>query len=415
MILSALFNKVKALCHHSARCHPNRWHRASDLFRWYRASALFVIICVTAAGCGRAATEEVDTETVVPVTTEAAATGSIRAVIHATGDVNPAAGAELVVVAPEPARILEITKAEGDPVRRGDVLVRFEIPNLGAEALSKGAESTSAEERLRLARDNQVRLQDLFTRGVAARKEVEDATKEVSDAQAALSQALAGRNSAQQLAARTTVVASFNGIVAKRMHNPGDLVEAASSDPVLRVIDPTRLQVDASVPIPDLARIVIGASARVILGEDQTPLPMKVASRPAAVEPGTASAPVRLSFLTASNLAVGTPVQVEIDAEEHTNVVLVPAEAIVREGDETAVFVATGGKAQRRAVVLGITDREHAEIKSGVKAGDQVIANGQAGLPDGATITTEKPGDKKAGDEKLAGEKPAAKTPAPGK
>jgi cobalt-zinc-cadmium efflux system membrane fusion protein len=311
----------------------------------------------------------------------------------------------MVIVAPEPARILEITKAEGDPVRRGDVLVRFEIPNLGAEALSKGAEATSAEERLRLARDNQARLQDLFTRGVAARKEVDDATKEVSDAQAALSQATAGRNSAQQLAARTTVVATFNGIVAKRMHNPGDLVEAASTDPVLRVIDPARLQVDASVPIADLARIKVGASARVMVADDQPPIPMKVASRPAAVEPGTASAPVRLTFLSTSSLAVGTPVQTEIDAEEHTGAVLVPVDALVHEGDETAVFVAVAKKAQRRPVVVGITDKDHAEITSGIKVGEEVITHGQAGLPDGAAVTIEKPGDKKPADEE----------PAPGK
>jgi cobalt-zinc-cadmium efflux system membrane fusion protein len=361
---------------------------------------VLLAFCVAAAGCGKAATEEVETETVVPVTTEAAAPGSIRGVIHATGDVNPAAGAEMVIVAPEPARILEITKAEGDPVRRGDVLVRFEIPNLGAEALSKGAEATGAEERLRLARDNQTRLQDLFTRGVAARKEVEDATKEVSDVQAALSQAVAGRNSAQQLAARTTVVATFNGIVAKRMHNPGDLVEAASSDPVLRVIDPTRLQVDASVPIADLARIKVGATARVMVADDQPPIPMKVASRPAAVEPGTASAPVRLTFLSTSNLAVGTPVQTEIDAEQHDGVVLVPLDALVHEGEETAVFVAVAKKAQRRPVVVGLTDKDHAEITSGLKVGDLVITHGQAGLPDGATVTTEKPGDKKDADEK---------------
>jgi cobalt-zinc-cadmium efflux system membrane fusion protein len=351
-----------------------------------------LIFCIAAAGCGRPATEEVETETVVPVTTEAASTGSIRAVIHATGDVNPAAGAEMVVVAPEPARILEITKAEGDPVRRGDVLVRFEIPSLDAEVLSRGAEATGADARLRLARENLTRLQDLFTRGVAARKEVEDASKEVSDAEAALSQAQAGRSSAQQLAARTTVVATFNGVIAKRMHNPGDLVESASSDPVLRVIDPTRLQVDASVPIADLARIKVGASARVVMAEDQPPIAMKVASRPAAVEPGTASAPVRLSFLSPSNLAAGSPVQTEIDAEEHADVILVPAEALVHEGDETAVFVAVGKKAQRRAVVVGITDKDHVEIKSGIKVGEQVITHGQAGLPDGATITTEKPG-----------------------
>ena len=35
--------------------------------------------------------------------------------------------------------------------------------------------------------------------------------------------------------------------------------------------------------------------------------------------------------------------------------------------------------------------REHAEIREGVKAGEQVIVHGQAGLPDGASITTEKP------------------------
>jgi len=125
---------------------------------------------IALAGCGHAATEEVQTETVVPVTTAVAQLGTISAVIHATGDVNPAAGAEMIVVAPEPARIAEITKAEGDRVRRGEVLVRFEIPTLNAEATSRTAETTAATARLRVANENLTRMQDLFKRGVAARK-----------------------------------------------------------------------------------------------------------------------------------------------------------------------------------------------------------------------------------------------------
>ena len=371
-----------------------------------RFVALLVAMSVGALGCGRKSTEEVETETVVPVTTAAAQTGTIRAVIHATGDVNPGPGAELIVTAPQPARIAEITKAEGDRVRRGDVLVRFEIPDLNAAVVSKGAEVTAAEARVRVSRDNLARLQDLLARGVAARKEVEDADKELADAQSVLSQAQAGRGSAQQLASRSTVVATFNGVIAKRNHNPGDLVDAATTDFVLRVIDPARLQVDASVPIPDLSRINVGSTARVVVGEEQEPVPMKVASRPAAVEPGTAAAPVRLSFVSTPALAVGTPVQVEIDAEEHTNVVLVPAQSIVREADETAVFVAAGNKAQRRPVVLGIINKDHAEIKSGLKAGEQVIVTGQAGLPDSASITTEKPSEK---EEKPKIEEPNTK------
>jgi membrane fusion protein, multidrug efflux system len=372
-----------------------------------------VLCAIAACGCGKPATEEVETETVVPVTTAPAELGTIRAVIHATGDVNPAPNAELLVVAPEPARIAEITKAEGDRVRRGEVLVRFEIPTLNADAISKGAEVTAATARLENANANQVRMKDLFDRGVASRKEVEDADREVANAQAALAQAEAGHNSSQALANRQTVRATFNGVIAKRSHNPGDVVEAAASDPVLRVIDPARLQVDASVPIADLSRIVMGATGRLIVSNELPPLPLKVVSRPAVVEAGTAAAPVRLNFVTSHSLAVGTPVRVEIDAEEHANVVLVPVEAIVREGEETAVFVAAGDKASRRPVVVGIVDGAHAEIREGVKAGEQIIVHGQAGLPDGAAITIEKPeadGDKPEG-RKPEGEKPEAGKP----
>ena len=368
-------------------------------------SAAMLLACTIASGCGHAATEEVATETVVPVTTAPAQLGSIRAVIHATGDVNPGPGADLIVVAPEPARISQIAKAEGDAVRRGDVLVRFEIPTLGAEAISKGADAAAAETRLQVAGQNQGRLRDLFERGVAARKEVEDADREVADAQAALAQAQAARNAAQTLEGRQTVLATFDGVIAKRFHNPGDQVEATASDPVLRVIDPGRLQVDASVAISDLSRIVVGATGRLILPMDAPQLPLKVAARPAAVEPGTAAAPVRMTFSSPHSLAVGTPVQVEIDAEEHTNVVLVPAEAVVREGEETAVYVAVGGKAQRRPVVLGIVGKDRTEIREGVKAGESVIVHGQAGLPDGAAITTGKAADEVRADEKPATDK----------
>jgi len=118
-----------------------------------------------------------------------------------------------------------------------------------------------------------------------------------------------------------------------------------------------------------------------------------VISRPAQVEAGTASIPVRLAFVgaAATNLSAGTPVQVDIDAEQHTNVVIVPEPAIVREGEETFLFVAMGNKAQRRPVMLGLSDGVHAEIRSGLQAGEPVIVRGQAGLPDGATINVETP------------------------
>jgi len=355
----------------------------------WKLGVLAVMLCA-AMGCSKQAAEEVDTKTAVPVKMVPAATGSIRGMVHATGVVTPAPGAELVVIAPEPARIVEIPHAEGDRVQQGDVLVRFEIPNAAAEVQRQSAEVQRAQASLANAKANQVRAHDLFDRGVAARKDVEDGDRAVADAEAAVAQAEASRAAATTTAGRSIVRATFPGIVSKRYHNPGDLVDAAAGDPVLRVIDPRRFEVVASVPLAASPRIVVGANAHLVAVPAFSPeIGLKVISRPAVVDPGTATIPVRLAFKGPTNFPAGTPVQLDIEAEQHANVVLVPAPALVREGEETAVFVAKGDKAERRVVTIGLTDEMDAEILSGVKEGEMVIVDGQAGLPDGATIVRE--------------------------
>jgi len=361
--------------------------RSLDTRRLLPLAGLFGVL--TFGACAQPTPEEVESEAIVPVRTEAAETGSIRGIVHATGIVSPAPGAELIVVAPDAAAVAEIPHGEGDRVQKGDLLVRFEIPNAAAEVERQGAEVRRAQAAIANATANQARARDLFDRGVAARKEVEDADRQLADAQAALEQANASRSAARTVATRSIVLATFDGLVAKRYHNPGDVVEASIGDPVLRVIDPRRLEVVASIPLADASRVVVGAAGRLSRAPGDTPHPgLKVVSRPAAVDPGTPTVPVRLAFDAPASFPAGTPVQVDIDGERHDNAVLVPLSAIVREGDETAVFVAKDGKAERRAVRAGLSDAEHIEILDGLKAGEQVIVEGQAGLPDGSAIAT---------------------------
>ena len=355
----------------------------------------FIGITMIGVGCQRDGPEEVESETIVPVTAMPAETGSITAEAHATGLVVPAPGAELLVIAPEAARIIEMPKAEGDIVKRGDVLVRFEIPSSAAEVSKQEAETKRAQARLENARAALVRARDLFDRGVAARKEVEEATKEVADAEADIAAAQAATTAAGTIAARSVVRATFDGIVAKRSHNPGDVVEATAADAVLRVVDPRRVEVIASVPIVDALGIEVGAPARIIdapasAGDSS----LRVVARPAAVQAGTATVAVRIGFAKPTRYPVGTPVQVAIETDTHKNVVLVPASAIVHEGDETAVFVVEKQTAKRREVKTGIEDDDRVEIVSGVTAGEMVITSGQNGLPDGAKVTLAARGEK---------------------
>jgi len=364
-----------------------------------RLLAALVAVAVPLAGCGRDAPEEVESVAVVPVRTAQVATGTIRGLIHATGVVTPAPGAELLVVAPEAARIAEIPHGEGEPVRRGDLLVRFDIPSLVADVQRQEAEGRRARAAVATAEAALIRARDLFERGVAARREVEEAERQLADAQAGLAQAEASVQAASTVAERSVVRASFDGVVTRRYHNPGDLVEPSAGDPVLRVVDPGRLEVVAAVPLAQAGRVTRGAQAHLVSAPaGAAGVEMTVLSRPAAVEIGTATVPVRLSLGASAALPVNAPVEVAIDAEEHTGLI-VPGRAIVREGDETAVMVVAGNTATRQTVTLGLSQDGLVEVVAGLHAGDQVVVEGQTGLPDGATVEASPAGDEAGSDK----------------
>jgi RND family efflux transporter MFP subunit len=343
--------------------------------------------------CGGTTTEEVDATAAVPVTVQVARRGAIHRVVQATGLVKPATGAELVVTAPQSARIAEMPKGVGERVRRGDLLVRFDIPSIQADTAARGAEVARGEARLTQARSNFERLQGLFERGIAAKKEVEDARRELADAQASLGEAKSARAAASDLAGRARVRAPFDGVVAERAHNPGDLVEPGP-DAVLRLLDPARLQVEAPVPLAQLGGVAVGNPARVRGPGDAVSgaKAAKVIARAAAVDPTTSSAGVRLAFTGGTNLPAGTPVEVEIAGEEHRDAVIIPMAAVVQEGPETFVYsVDAQNHAHRVAVQLGITSGPEAEVLSGLAAGARVVVQGQNGLPDGAAVTPATP------------------------
>jgi RND family efflux transporter MFP subunit len=355
------------------------------------AAAAVLAVLLVAGACSKPAVEEVQTAAAASVTTLDATPQTLEGVVTATGLVAPAPGADQIVVAPEAARIAEMPKAEGDRVRAGDLLVRFEIPARITEVATHRAEVLQAQARVENAQASVTRLTTLVEHGVAAAKDLEDAKRDLAESRAALAQAQSAAEGAAALAARSVVHARFAGVVAKRAHNPGDMVEPTAADMVLRVIDPARLQVIASVAIPDLPRVQVGRPARIIVAGIQEPAAAKVLTRPASVEPTGVAAEVRLAFTAPTQLASGTPVRVEIVAEQHPGALAVPVGAVLREGEESFVMVAGADKkAHKRKVTLGLTTPTLVEITGGVKAGESVIVQGQQGLPDGADILTAK-------------------------
>ena len=352
-----------------------------------RARVIALALAAASWQCSAPAVEEIETTAPVSVEVAAARLDTVESQIDVAGLVTPAPGADLTIVAPEPARIAELSKAEGDSVAAGDVLVRFDIPTLASNVAGRQADITQARARLATTRAAVTRLSGLLERGIASRREVQEAERDAADAEAALTRAEGEAGAAATLAERAVVRARFNGVVVKRWHNPGDLVEAAASDPVLRVIDPRTLQVVASVPAAHLLHIVVGRSASIRGPGGEDAEEATVVAKSAQLDPTGSVADVRLTFKERTQFAAGTPVQVSIVADQHKNVVVVPTAAVLHDGDETYVMVAADKVAHRQLVEVGLTGSETIEITKGVAAGDRVIVSGHTALPDGAAIS----------------------------
>ena len=102
------------------------------------------VLAVVTAGCSKPAVEEVQTSAAATVKTLALAPQTIEGVVAAAGLVAAAPGADWVITAPEPARIVELPKGEGDRVNPGDLLVRFEIPSRTTDVAARKAEVDQA-------------------------------------------------------------------------------------------------------------------------------------------------------------------------------------------------------------------------------------------------------------------------------
>jgi RND family efflux transporter MFP subunit len=350
-----------------------------------QAICAFMLLAAGSA-CHRSAPKKAESEPPVPVVTEPVQMGTIRGVVSTTALVQALPGSDFLAIAPEPGRIVELSKKASDQVKAGEVLIRFEFPSRRSEGAVLEASTKSAGVRLQNAKVMQDRVHKLRELGAASQREVDEADAAVVEAEAEVTLGRATQEAADASGQHTTLRAPFNGLVAERLHNPGDMVEASSIDVILRVIDPLQVEVAALVPVAEASRFALGASARGITETNSTPEVLRVTARPAP-EPGATTVPVRLAFVGPTELRPGTQLAVDIDAEQRSNVPLVPTVAVVKDGNGPAVFIAAGNQARRRPVVLGLADAERVEIRSGLKAGEMVVTQGQSNLRDGGAIT----------------------------
>ena len=185
----------------------------------------------------------------------------------------------------------------------------------------------------------------------------------------------------------TQVKAPIDGVVAERLVKTGNHLQV--NQQLFIITDPSQLMLELHVPQQNMGRFVVGQPADI--KADALPaetFEATIERISPSIDRTTGTFRVTLRILDQSgNLRPGMFARVAVVYDVHSDVVMVPAIAILDEDIEKSLFVIVDGVAKRRVIETGITDRDMVEILKGISESDTVVVIGQGGLRDGTPVS----------------------------
>ena len=351
-----------------------------------------VLVTFNAIGCsGKSADEGNESSATVTVTLTRVVRADISQTFSLTGTAAALPNQDVRVSALVSGRIAELKVAEGDVVTNGQILARLDDRTYRDQLQQAEGAQQQAQANFENAKLSRTRNEDLFQRGIVARKDVEDSRTQESVAAAALKQAEAALSLSRLGLARSEIVSPLGGIVVKRFVSVGEQVDGTAAQPIVEVANLHELEFLGNAPAAYLAKMHPGESVDVTTeAVGGATFPGRVIATSPSVDPATGVGFVRIRVPNPNGLLrLGMFLSAQISVDTHRHALTVPPEAIYRnEGGEPRVFLVKQDSATAVPVKLGIETKDRVELAEadGVKEDDPIILSGGYGLGEKAKI-----------------------------
>ncbi|NRR29839.1 efflux RND transporter periplasmic adaptor subunit [Oxalobacteraceae bacterium] len=348
-----------------------------------------------------------------PATTVGVATAEkadVPVVLDALGTVTPAA---TTTVRPQVTGILQkLLFKEGQMVKAGQVLAQIDASQFEMALLQASGQRQRDEAQLDNARLTLERYRTLLGQDSIARQDVDTQAALVKQLQGTVMTDKASEGTARLNLGYTKVVAPISGRVGLRVVDVGNLVSSGDAAGIAVITQLSPIDVEFAVPQDQAPEVQASANAGanlVAVAFDRTRSNELERGRFAALDnqvdtqTGTVKAKARFGN-EKSALFPSQFVNLRLELRTIKDAVLVPVTALRHGSSGDYVYVLNSDKTVTlRPVTRGQATVDKVEVRTGLKAGEQVITEGADRLKDGAKVTL--PGDK---GERGAGRRGAA-------
>ncbi|QXP63446.1 efflux RND transporter periplasmic adaptor subunit [Polaribacter sp. HaHaR_3_91] len=277
----------------------------------------------------------------------------------------------------------------GDKVRKGQLLVSINNTDLQAKKGQVNAGITQAKTAFTNAEKNYNRFKNLYESKSVTQKEMDDMTANYQMAKAGLESANQMKNEINAQFAYSNITAPFSGVITSKNIEVGDMANPGM--PLISLEAPDEFEVIAMVPETEISQIKKGTTVNILVKSMDKTLKGKVTevSTSAKNTGGQYLVKINLDKTEVSILSgMFTTVQFPVERKTASELVLIPTDAIVTNGQLSGVYtVSETNTAMLRWLRLGRTYGNNVAVLSGLNADESYIVSAEGKLFNGAKIS----------------------------
>ena len=291
-------------------------------------------------------------------------------------------------------KVTRVSGNVGDTVQEGQMLAELTSTALEELQTELQTELLQARNRLQLATADLARLTYLVERGIGAKRVLLQKEAEVSSIHVEIS-GIENRlriiglepmpdgsvPDGTQAASLLTLRAPRGGVIMHRDVTLGETIDPAKV--LFRIADMRRVHAEGEAFEIDAAALRKGQPVRVKMpAYPGRTFDGEIAGINYEVESEEKTVPFRVEIAndTPHPLKSNMTAILTVTVGSRGRTLAVPHAAVISDGAESSVFVQEDGSFHRRTVLLGIRNDRHAEVKSGLEAGEQVVTTGKRQL-----------------------------------
>jgi cobalt-zinc-cadmium efflux system membrane fusion protein len=354
-------------------------------------------VCAFLSGCGSKEAPDPKAEAPPPAQVEREADASLVQVDHpeqfplstavehdatpeldVTGTVNPDVSRNVPVISVASGRILEIGARLGDTVSKGQLLMKVQSADLAAAF----ADYRHAVVDETLSRAQLERSKALLEKGAIAAKDVEVAQDTEDKAKVDIETSQEHLNvlgaDVKNPTSIVPIYAPAAGVITDQQVTAAAGTQGLASPNAFTISDVSRVWVICDVYENDLSFVRLGEFADIKLNAyPNRVFRGRIGNIGTILDPNIRTAKVRIEVQNPGLMRLGMFVTATFHAPQKVTRAAVPASAVLHLHDRDWVYEPAGGKSFRRFEVAGgnMLPSGMQEIVSGVKPGDQVVAN----------------------------------------